>query len=147
MSIADQDRQKYNPELQKRSLERRKEKQEDFDNFVTRLKEYSKSDKPGSFPPFPSHALVTINVAATVTVLTWNSMGCVGARSRAAAEARHTEGTRPEKRGGGRGGGEKGGDAEFAEVGSWMCESMSELPYVLYYLFTSLELLAQIMMV
>ncbi|TKA63766.1 hypothetical protein B0A55_10784 [Friedmanniomyces simplex] len=37
---------KYNPELQKRSLERRKEKQEDFDNFVTRLKEYSKSDKP-----------------------------------------------------------------------------------------------------
>ncbi|KAK3632920.1 Assembly factor cbp4 [Elasticomyces elasticus] len=38
--------QKYNPELQKRSLERRKEKQEDFDYFVGRLKEYSKSDKP-----------------------------------------------------------------------------------------------------
>ncbi|KAK5738163.1 Assembly factor cbp4 [Elasticomyces elasticus] len=37
---------KYNPELQKRSLERRKEKQEDFDYFVGRLKEYSKSDKP-----------------------------------------------------------------------------------------------------
>ncbi|EMC94887.1 hypothetical protein BAUCODRAFT_73260 [Baudoinia panamericana UAMH 10762] len=37
---------RYNPELQKRSLERRKEKQEDFDNFVTKLKEYSKSDKP-----------------------------------------------------------------------------------------------------
>ncbi|KAK5723324.1 Assembly factor cbp4 [Elasticomyces elasticus] len=43
--------QKYNPELQKRSLERRKEKQEDFDNFVGRLKEYSKSDKPSKFIP------------------------------------------------------------------------------------------------
>ncbi|KAK5129648.1 assembly factor cbp4 [Meristemomyces frigidus] len=37
---------RYNPDLQRRSLERRKEKQEDFDGFVTRLKEYSKSDKP-----------------------------------------------------------------------------------------------------
>lgn len=43
--------QRYNPELQKRSLERRQEKQEDFDNFVGRLKEYSKSDKPSK--PFP----------------------------------------------------------------------------------------------
>ncbi|KAK4042494.1 hypothetical protein C8A01DRAFT_13890 [Parachaetomium inaequale] len=38
--------QKYNPELQKRSLERRVERQQEFDDFVTRLKEYSKSDKP-----------------------------------------------------------------------------------------------------
>lgn len=38
--------QRYNPELQKRSLERRQEKQEDFDNFVGRLKEYSRSEKP-----------------------------------------------------------------------------------------------------
>ncbi|KAF2721747.1 CBP4-domain-containing protein [Polychaeton citri CBS 116435] len=37
---------RYNPELQRRSLENRQEKQEDFDKFVTRLKEYSKSDKP-----------------------------------------------------------------------------------------------------
>jgi len=37
---------KYNPELQKRSLENRREKQEDFDKFVNNLKEYSKSDKP-----------------------------------------------------------------------------------------------------
>ncbi|CAK1354903.1 Assembly factor cbp4 [Cercospora beticola] len=36
---------KYNPELQRRSLERRKEKQEDFDSFVNKLKDYSKSDK------------------------------------------------------------------------------------------------------
>ncbi|KAL2127951.1 hypothetical protein VTI74DRAFT_9928 [Chaetomium olivicolor] len=38
--------QKYNPELQKRSLERRVERQQEFDDFVTKLKEYSKSDKP-----------------------------------------------------------------------------------------------------
>ncbi|KAI9795304.1 MAG: assembly factor cbp4 [Candelina submexicana] len=37
---------RYNPELQKRSLENRYQRQKDFDDFVTRLKEYSKSDKP-----------------------------------------------------------------------------------------------------
>ncbi|RDL41025.1 uncharacterized protein BP5553_01004 [Venustampulla echinocandica] len=38
--------QKYSPEIQKRSLENRFERQQEFDNFVTKLKEYSKSDKP-----------------------------------------------------------------------------------------------------
>ncbi|KAI0437020.1 CBP4-domain-containing protein [Xylaria telfairii] len=38
--------EKYNPELQKRSLERRYERQKEFDDFVTQLKEHSKSDKP-----------------------------------------------------------------------------------------------------
>ncbi|KAH8661949.1 assembly factor cbp-4 [Xylariales sp. PMI_506] len=38
--------QRYNPELQKKSLERRYERQKEFDDFVTQLKEYSKSDKP-----------------------------------------------------------------------------------------------------
>jgi hypothetical protein len=37
---------KYNPDLQKRSLENRIGRQQDFDNFVVKLKEYSKSDKP-----------------------------------------------------------------------------------------------------
>ncbi|MCJ1293239.1 assembly factor cbp4 [Xylographa carneopallida] len=37
---------RYNPELQKRSLENRQKKQEDFDNFVGKLKEYSRSNKP-----------------------------------------------------------------------------------------------------
>ncbi|KAI1801577.1 CBP4-domain-containing protein [Daldinia bambusicola] len=36
---------KYNPELQKKSLERRYERQKEFDDFVNQLKEYSKSDK------------------------------------------------------------------------------------------------------
>ena len=37
---------KYNPDLQRKSLERRFERQQEFDDFVTKLKEYSKSDKP-----------------------------------------------------------------------------------------------------
>lgn len=37
---------KYNPDLQKKSLERRGERQQEFDEFVTKLKEFSKSDKP-----------------------------------------------------------------------------------------------------
>jgi hypothetical protein len=41
--------QKYNPDLQRKSLENRYEKQKDFDDFVGRLKEYSKSDRPSEF--------------------------------------------------------------------------------------------------
>jgi hypothetical protein len=41
--------QKYSPELQRKSLERRYEKQKEFDDFVGRLKEYSKSDKPSKY--------------------------------------------------------------------------------------------------
>ncbi|KAK4168637.1 hypothetical protein QBC43DRAFT_309319 [Cladorrhinum sp. PSN259] len=37
---------KYNPELQKRSLERRFEREKEFDDFVVKLKEQSKSSKP-----------------------------------------------------------------------------------------------------
>ncbi|CAN8100673.1 unnamed protein product [Discula destructiva] len=37
---------KYNPDLQKKSLANRHEKQQEFDEFVMKLKEYSKSDKP-----------------------------------------------------------------------------------------------------
>lgn len=41
--------QKYNPELQKRSLQNRKEKQENFNDFVENLKRHSKSDLPSKF--------------------------------------------------------------------------------------------------
>lgn len=37
---------KYNPDLQKKSLANRAERQREFDDFVGKLKEYSKSDKP-----------------------------------------------------------------------------------------------------
>lgn len=40
--------QKYNPDLQRRSLENRAKTQEDFDKFVSNLREYSKSDKPSA---------------------------------------------------------------------------------------------------
>ncbi|ROW16395.1 hypothetical protein VPNG_02880 [Cytospora leucostoma] len=37
---------KYNPDLQKKSLANREVRQKEFDDFVCKLKEYSKSDKP-----------------------------------------------------------------------------------------------------
>ncbi|KAL8717692.1 MAG: hypothetical protein Q9181_008291, partial [Wetmoreana brouardii] len=39
---------RYNPELQKRSLENRKGREQEFDAFVNKLKEYSKSTKPST---------------------------------------------------------------------------------------------------
>ncbi|KAL9581124.1 MAG: hypothetical protein Q9212_004090 [Teloschistes hypoglaucus] len=52
-------KQRYNPELQKRSLANRKAREQEFDAFVNKLKGYSKSDKPSkqqsappSLPPF-----------------------------------------------------------------------------------------------
>ncbi|PHH76513.1 hypothetical protein CDD80_1484 [Ophiocordyceps camponoti-rufipedis] len=39
-------RSRYNPDLRKRSIETKEERQQEFDEFVTRLKTYSKSDKP-----------------------------------------------------------------------------------------------------
>ena len=37
---------RYNPELQKRSIETREQRLQEYDDFVTKLKEYSKSNKP-----------------------------------------------------------------------------------------------------
>lgn len=42
-------RSRYNPDLLKKSVEGREERQQEFDDFVTRLKEYSKSDKPSMY--------------------------------------------------------------------------------------------------
>jgi len=75
--------QRYNPELQRRSLANRQERQEDFDAFVTRLKQYSKSDKPSmslvcSFPhisrspskPSPRHlALISLLLPASALLI------------------------------------------------------------------------------
>lgn len=38
---------RYNPELQARSLANRQERQQEFDDFVGRLKGYSRSNKTG----------------------------------------------------------------------------------------------------
>lgn len=37
---------RFSPELQKRNLELREERTKNYEDFVTQLKEYSKSDKP-----------------------------------------------------------------------------------------------------
>ena len=37
---------RYSPELQKKALASREQRQKDFDGFVTQLKDLSKSDKP-----------------------------------------------------------------------------------------------------
>ncbi|PFH61763.1 hypothetical protein XA68_16383 [Ophiocordyceps unilateralis] len=39
-------RSRYNPDLRKKSLETREERQQEFNDFVTQLKTHSKSDKP-----------------------------------------------------------------------------------------------------
>lgn len=59
---------KYNPDLQRRSREGRYERQKEFDDFVTKLKEYSKSDKP-SMLSLPGCCL-----CETLTICA--SMGC-----------------------------------------------------------------------
>ncbi len=41
-------RAKYNPELRQRSIEGKAAREQEFDEFVTKLKEYSKSDKPST---------------------------------------------------------------------------------------------------
>ena len=43
---------RYNPELQKRSIETREQRLQEYDDFVTKLKEYSKSNKPSMSFPF-----------------------------------------------------------------------------------------------
>lgn len=45
-------RAKYNPELRQRSIEGKAAREAEFDEFVTRLKEYSKSDKPSTYYVF-----------------------------------------------------------------------------------------------
>lgn len=49
----DELRARYNPELRKRSLENWTEKQQEFEDFVVRLKQYSKSDRPSWLHPGP----------------------------------------------------------------------------------------------
>jgi hypothetical protein len=50
---------RYNPELRKRSIETRHEREKEFDDFVTNLKRYAKSDKPSPFNCNPIIASLT----------------------------------------------------------------------------------------
>ena len=52
-------RSRYNPDLLKKSIEGRAEREAEFNDFVTKLKEYSKSDKPStSVPVIPCGGVV-----------------------------------------------------------------------------------------
>lgn len=54
-------RAKYNPDLRKRSLEQGHEREQEFDDFVNRLKQYSKSDKSSTSPRcYAEYAVLTI---------------------------------------------------------------------------------------
>lgn len=43
-------KQKYNPELQRKSLEGREQRLKDHEEFVNKLREYSKDSRPSTFP-------------------------------------------------------------------------------------------------
>ena len=60
--------QKYSPELKRKSLERRVEREQEFDDFVTKLKEYSKSDRPSKFCPLEPRRLDGRGVLTSVIV-------------------------------------------------------------------------------
>lgn len=67
---------RYNPDLQRRSLENRQARQQDFDTFTSRLKEYSKSDKPSPLPPYPLSLMTsrTITVERRTQVFHWREI-------------------------------------------------------------------------
>jgi hypothetical protein len=92
---------RFSPELQKYNLENRERRQRDYEDFVGKLKEYSKSDKPStsmSLPPrsAPSeqnkgqdpalaHELLVFCKDKTLTESAWVSMGsCRGGASESA---------------------------------------------------------------
>lgn len=45
--------ERYNPDLQKRSLENRGRREQEFDDFVSTMKEAAKSDKHSTSPGWP----------------------------------------------------------------------------------------------
>ena len=69
---------KYNPDLQKRSREGRYERQKEFDDYVTKLKEYSKSDKPSMLSPTRGRhcEMLTIHVSMGCPRGSQTSRGC-----------------------------------------------------------------------
>jgi CBP4 len=63
-------RAKYNPDLRQRSIEGKAQREQEFDEFVTRLKDYSKSDKPSAL------SLAVASLRVIMSPLTTPSLGC-----------------------------------------------------------------------
>jgi hypothetical protein len=57
--------QRYSPELQKKALASREQRQKDFDGFVNQLKDLSKSDKPSEC------GLQTLDCLLMLTTIVW----------------------------------------------------------------------------
>jgi len=49
---------RYNPDLQKRSLENKDKREQEFDDFVSMIKQASKSDKHSMVLPFRPRSLI-----------------------------------------------------------------------------------------
>ncbi|QKX57178.1 uncharacterized protein TRUGW13939_04286 [Talaromyces rugulosus] len=59
--------QKYNPELQKSSIEGRERREQEYDDYVNKLKEWSKSDKSIWFAVKEEEARRKVQVAESTT--------------------------------------------------------------------------------
>lgn len=53
-------RKRYNPDLQKRSAEQGDRRAQEFDDYVTKLKEWSKSDKSSMWCPISSGIFLSL---------------------------------------------------------------------------------------
>jgi hypothetical protein len=55
-------RKRYNPDLQKRSAEQGDRRAQEFDDYVTKLKEWSKSDKSSTWFPNSAGIFLSMNL-------------------------------------------------------------------------------------
>ena len=79
--------QRYNPELQKKALAGREQRQKEFDAFVGQLKEAARSDKPSMSSPANTSCLTSL-----LTKLVWTAQKEMDAkRSEAEQKARRDE--------------------------------------------------------
>ena len=71
--------ERYSPELKQKSLEQRHQREKEFDDFVTRLKEQSKSDKNSTSPPSSSLSPPSLSVQGSCEggVVTHGANECV----------------------------------------------------------------------
>ena len=67
--------ERYSPELKQKSLEQRHQREKEFDDFVTRLKEQSKSDKNSTSPPSSSLPSPPLSPSRDPAKVVWSRTG------------------------------------------------------------------------
>lgn len=120
---------RYSPELKKRSQEQGTAKEQEFDDYVKKLKEWSKSDKSSMFADGNMVSLVLLWNRWANTSIT-SSLVCREGRS--GCEASYHRCAAPSRKGGGSGttGGDAQGDArrEIMAIKAWrLCYSICQL--------------------